>query len=258
MTDRANYAARLATFRAMLPDISAEAAWRTEFQFEALRDECLFGTTADTLAWYEQCVAENQMRTALIPLMECRQWSLDPQTGSLVHSSGEFFRVDGVRTYASPTREVEGGWDQPILTQVGFDGGILGLLRKRFDGVPHYLVEAKAEPGNYRIVQVTSTIQATFSNLKRAHKGKGTPYAEYFMAPAEHGGTVLIDQWMSEDGGRLNTKRNKTMLVELPEAFELELVSPRYRWVSLFQLKQLLLTEDAIIAPHIRGVLAVV
>lgn len=258
MTDPASYMARLAAFRAQIPAVSPQAEWRIEFLFEALRDECLFGTADDTLAWYEGCVAENQMRTALIPLLECRQWSLDSATGSLVHASGEFFRVEGMRTFASPTREVEGGWDQPILTQVGFDGGILGLLRQRFDGVPHYLVEAKAEPGNYRIVQITSTIQATFSNLKRAHKGKGTPYAEYFTAPADNGGTVLIDQWMSEDGGRLNYKRNRTMLVELPESHPIELASPRYRWVSLFQLKQLLLTQDAIVAPHVRGVLAVV
>lgn len=258
MTKSDDYSARLAGFRDALGESPGDAAWRIEFMFESLRDECLFGTTFDTLAWYERHVAENQMRSHVIPLFECRQWSVDPRTGSLVHDSGEFFRVDGIRTSASPTREIEQGWDQPILTQVGFDGGILGLLRQRFEGVPHYLVEAKAEPGNYRIVQITSTIQATFSNLKRAHRGKGTPYAEYFTDPSAHNGTVIIEQWMSEDGGRLNNKRNKTMLVEIPEGQYLELVSPRYRWVSLFQLKELLRTQDAIVAPHIRGVLAVV
>lgn len=258
MTKPNDYSARLEAFCEALGECAGGAAWRVEFMFESLRDECLFGTTADTLAWYEQHVTENQMTSSVIPLLECRQWSIDPQTGSLVHDSGEFFRVDGIRTSASPTREVEHGWDQPILTQVGFDGGILGIVRQRFDGVPHYLVEAKAEPGNYRIVQITSTIQATFSNLKRAHRGKGTPYAEYFMYPVEHNGTVIIDQWMSEDGGRLNNKRNKTMLVEIPEGQNVELISARYRWVSLFQLKELLRTQDAIIAPHIRGVLAVV
>lgn len=252
------YPARLSAFRAALGPLAAESEWRSEFIFESLADECLFGSAADTLAWYEAQVAANQMTSQMIPLAECRQWSIDPASGSLVHSSGEFFRVDGVRTHASPTREVEGGWDQPILTQVGYDGGILGLLRQRFDGVPHYLVEAKAEPGNYRVVQITTTIQATFSNLKRAHLGKGTPYAEFFTAPAENGARVLVEQWMSEDGGRLFNKRNKTMLVELPEGRELPLISERYRWVSLFQLKQLLASQDAIVAPHIRGVLALV
>lgn len=251
-----SYAARLAAFAAAMP--AGDEAWRHEFIFESLNDECLFGGLDDTRAWYRGCVADNRMTHDVIPLKDCRQWSICPETGSLVHDSGEFFRVDGIRVNASPSREVELGWDQPILTQVGYDGGILGLLRKRFDGVPHYLVEAKAEPGNYNIVQITSTIQATFSNLKRAHKGKGTPYAEYFTAPEANGGRVLVDQWMSEDGGRLNNKRNRTMLVELDEAHDLPLVADRYRWVSLYQLKVLLRTEDAIIAPHIRGVLAVV
>ena len=253
-----DYAVRRDAFIRGLPEVAAEARWRLEFLFEGLRDECLFGDSAAALAWYQRCLAGTEMASHLIPLLECRQWSLCPDTGSLVHDSGEFFRVDGIRTTASPTREVRSGWDQPILTQVGYDGGILGLLRKRFAGVPHYLVEAKAEPGNYKVVQITTTIQATFSNLKRAHQGAGTPFSEYFTAPELHGGNVLIDQWMSEDGGRLNNKRNRVMLVELPEGLELPLGSDRYRWVSLYQLKHLLVTEDAIVAPHIRGVLAVV
>src|SRR5262245_24492837 len=226
-----------------MPEVAPEARWRLEVQFEALRDECLFGDSADTLAWYQRCLAANEMASQVIPLLECRQWSLSPATGSLVHDSGEFFRVDGIRTTSSPTREVRSGWDQPILTQVGYDGGILGLLRQRFDGVPHYLVEAKAEPGNYKVVQITTTIQATFSNLKRAHQGAGTPFSEFFTAPEQHGGQVLIDQWMSEDGGRLNNKRNRTMLVELPEGRDLPVNSDRYRWVSLYQLKHLLMTQ---------------
>ena len=41
------------------------------------------------------------------------------------------------------------------IKQTGWDGGILGILRKRFDGVPHYLVEAKCEPGNPNMVQIS-------------------------------------------------------------------------------------------------------
>ena len=57
-----------------------------------------------------------------------------------------FFKVEAYRTKNTISREVEKGWDQPFLTQVGYDGGILGLVRKRFDDVPHYLVEGKFEP----------------------------------------------------------------------------------------------------------------
>lgn len=251
-----DYAERHAAFASSLP--ARSDAWRREFIFEALSDECLFGDIDDTRRWYQRMVQENRMASEVIPLADCRQWFTDPETGSLVHESGEFFRVDGLRIHSSPSREVLSGWDQPILTQIGYDGGILGLLRKRFMGVPHYLVEAKAEPGNYNVVQITTTIQATFSNLKRAHKGGSTPYSEYFTDPTGQGATVLLEQWMSEDGGRLFNKRNKSMLVEVPEHHDVPSISERYRWVSLHQLKTLTLVEDAIVAPHVRGILSVV
>lgn len=249
-----DYAQRLAAFTAALP--AGVDPLRAELMFESLADESCFGDIAAVRAWFAAQRAACTMTVDDIPLSECRQWSLCPSTGAMVHSSGEFFRVEGLRVGNSANREVVGGWDQPILTQVGYDGGILGLVRKRFGSVPHYLVEAKAEPGNYGLVQLTTTIQATFSNLKRAHKGKGTPYAELFTNPESEGVTVLFDVWMSEDGGRLHRKRNRTMLVEWPEDRELPLVADRYRWVSWHQIKTLLVEEDAIVAPHIRGVLS--
>lgn len=249
-----DYAERFAAFAAALP--AAVPPLRAELMFESLADESCLGDIKAVRAWFAAQRAACTMTVSDIPLTKCRQWSLCPNTGAMVHASGEFFRVEGLRVGNSTDREVVGGWDQPILTQVGYDGGILGLVRKRFGGVPHYLVEAKAEPGNYGLVQLTTTIQATFSNLKRAHKGKGTPYAELFTDPDGEGVTVLFDVWMSEDGGRLHRKRNRTMLVEWPEDRDLPLVAERYRWVSWHQIKTLLTEEDAIVAPHIRGVLS--
>lgn len=78
------------------------------------------------------------MRVERMPLLQCKVWRLDEELGSIVHQSGEFFRVDGIHVTDSTDREVSGGWEQPILTQIGYDGGILGLIRKRIDDVPHY------------------------------------------------------------------------------------------------------------------------
>lgn len=228
----------------------------TEFKFEALRDFSLKGGLTEVLSWYQFFAKNTTMTMRQIPLSECREWSFNEDTGSIEHSSGEFYRVEGYRISGTSSREVGGGWDQPFLTQQGFDGGILGLLRKRFSGIPHYLVEAKEEPGNYNVVQISPTVQATFSNLKRAHKGRQTHYSHLFLSPDEHPVKVLFDQWTSEDGGRLFNKRNRSMLIEFDENTELDLVSDRFRWVSLFQLKQLIRDENAIVAPHIRGILS--
>jgi len=227
-----------------------------EFQFERLYQSAEQDSIEDIIDWYNTEVNKCTMRVERIPVLECVGWSFDEKSGSLVHNSGEFFRVDGIRVKNSNDREVVGGWEQPILTQIGFDGGILGLIRKRINDIPHYLVEAKAEPGNPNIVQISPTVQATFSNIKCAHGGARTPFVDYFLNPNKNDAKIIFERWMSEGGGRLYNKRNKSMIVEV---FEIESPRPtRYRWVTLNQLVMLTRLTDAIIAPHIRGILAAV
>ena len=228
----------------------------SEFKFESLKDFSLKGNEEELLAWYWGFVENSNMKMELIPVHDCEEWSIDKKTGSISHSSGEFFQIEGYRVTGTNSREVNTGWDQPFLTQQGFDGGILGLVRQRFDGVPHYLVEAKEEPGNYNIVQISTTVQATFSNLKRAHKGRQTHYSDLFLNPEKHPVKILFDQWTSEDGGRLFNKRNRSMLLEYDENIELKLVSDRFKWVSLYQLKKIIKEQNAMVAPHLRGIVS--
>lgn len=252
------YCEGLAAYRQALEglgiDIEADTN-RTEHQFECLRDWSLFHTLREVEEWFRRQRGACTMRVEDIPLKETKGWIVDPETGDLRHESGEFFTVHGVRVSQTDSREVGSkGWDQPILTQVGFDGGLLGILRKRFDGVPHYLIEAKAEPGNYERLQLSPSLQATFSNLKRAHKGRKPRFAELFEEPDQHDGTVLYKQWLSEDGGRLHKKRNMGMLVEVPPDRDVELADG-FIWMSMFQIKACL-RHNAWVNPHIRGIIA--
>ena len=48
----------------------------------------------------------------------------------MIHDSGSFYKVEGVRIINSFRREINKGWDQPMFTEPGYDGGILGLLKK--------------------------------------------------------------------------------------------------------------------------------
>lgn len=251
-----NYHKEFKQYINFLDQIDAKINDKTEFKFEALKDRSIKGTEKELSDWYWSFVNNSTMKVKKIPLNECRNWNFDNENGHISHSSGEFYRVEGFRITGSNSREVTNGWDQPLLVQEGYDGGILGLVRKRFDGIPHYLVEAKEEPGNYNIVQISPTVQATFSNLKRAHKGNGTPYSELFLNHESFPVKVIFDQWTSEDGGRLFNKRNRTMLIEFDENEDLEIYSNRFKWTSLYQLKNLIAEENAIIAPHIRGLLS--
>lgn len=252
---KVSYKTGLDKFRTFLKSIeSVEDDLRIETQFESLRDWSVIGDLNQFKAWFTAKQESCEMQISDIAIKDCRGWKIDSNTGWVSHESGEFFVVQGVRVDFTSNREVFGGWDQPIITQVGFDGGLLGLLRKRIDDIPHYLIEAKAEPGNPDKIQISPTLQATFSNLKRAHGGRKPKFSEFFESPELNSGQVLFSQWMSEDGGRLHLKRNKGMLVEIPEDYNLKL-DDNFYWASLFQLKELI-KINSWVNPHIRGIIS--
>jgi len=252
------YQKKLASYQAFLGGLVEDAQainFRAEHQFECLQDWSLLHSLEEVREWFCAQRTNCPMQVTDIPLKETKGWLIHPDTGNITHESGSFFSIHGVRISQSAQREVGSkGWDQPILEQIGYDGGILGLIRKRFDGIPHYLIEAKAEPGNYQMIQMSPTLQATFSNLQRAHKGRKPRFAEYFEEPEQHQASVLYDQWLSEDGGRLHNKRNKGMLVEIPEEHKIQ-VPDSFIWMSMFQIKACL-QENAWVNPHIRGIIA--
>ena len=115
--------------------------------------------------------------------------------------------------------------------------GFLGFIVKKFNGVLHFLLQAKIEPGNLNIVQLSPTLQATRSNYTRVHGGKAPTYLEYFNG--EKDVLILVDQLQSEQGARFLHKRNRNIIVEVGEDEDLE-VKEGYIWASLGQIKELL------------------
>lgn len=251
-----NFQECVEAYRRFLGELGAEvSALRSEVHVESICDWSQVGDLDELKQWFEAQRESCSMTLEEIPLNQARGWTVDPQTGNVAHDSGEFFAVHGLRVGHTSDREAgSGGWDQPILTQTGYDGGLLGILRKRINGVPHYLIEAKAEPGNYKKVQLSPTLQATFSNLMQAHAGRKPHFADLFEDPDTSGARVLYSKWLSEDGGRLHLKRNRGMLVEVAENTELQLPAT-FRWMSMWQIKECLLL-DAWVNPHIRGIIA--
>ena len=177
-------------------------------------------------------------------------------TGLYVFTKAEqFFKVEGLRIHNPYRREVgKSGWDQPILTEPNFKGGILGLVRKKIGGFPHYLINVKFEPGNYRLYQLSPTLQATFSNIQRYHKGNHPDFLNYFLNPYQQDCEVIFKQWLSEEGGRLKFKRNLGMIVE-HKGKKITKLPENYNWATLYQIKKLIL-ENAIVNPHLRSLVS--
>jgi dTDP-4-dehydro-6-deoxy-alpha-D-glucopyranose 2,3-dehydratase len=196
-----------------------------------------FLSTSDCLAWLAERRDAHGFEVDRIPFERLAGWSFSPGTGNLVHRSGRFFTVEGLRVRMEPAPVPS--WTQPIIVQLEI--GILGILVKEFDGVLHCLMQAKMEPGNSNVVQLSPTVQATRSNYTRIHQGRATPYLEYFLAPRR--GRVLADSLQSEQGGWFLHKRNRNIVVETDDDIE---VLDDYCWLTLAQVQELLGVDNVV------------
>src|SRR5258708_1884479 len=187
--------------------------------------------------WWSERARSNRFNVTPIPFDELDSWRFDPDTGNLSHSSGRFFTIEGlhVRSDYGPVGE----WSQPCINQPEI--GILGIIVKSFDGVPHCLMQAKMEPGNVNTLQLSPTVQATRSNYTRVHGGSRTRYLEYFAGPGR--GRVLVDVLQSEQGSWFYRKRNRNMVVEVTGALPLH---EDFCWLPLRQVLDLLHVDNLV------------
>lgn len=196
-----------------------------------------FMKTQDILFWMKQQNDAVVSKIQQIPISELKGWNYyDDRIG---HNSGKFFSIDGIRVKTNYRDIPE--WDQPIINQPEI--GFLGFVVKKFNGVMHFLIQAKIEPGNLNIVQLSPTLQATRSNYTRVHGGDSPNYLEYFNG--EKNVTVLIDQLQSEQGARFLHKRNRNIIVEVDENEDVP-VNTNFIWVSLGQIKELLRHDNIV------------
>ncbi len=232
-------------------DVNLDTVLRINTMVESIRDDNQINTLDYVINWFNKKREESDMTVQEIGINDLDKWNTSPTTGNIYHESKGFFEVIGVKVSNTFDREVgKKGWTQPMIAKN--PGGILGLLMKKINGIPHYLVQAKAEPGNIGKLQLSPTLQATTSNLLKAHGGTKPLFAEYF--DDEENLNIVYAKWQSEDGGRFYLKSNYNMIVEVDK--DKELVIPDYFiWVTLFQIKQLLKIEN-FIGPHIRGIIS--
>ncbi|MFF6783331.1 NDP-hexose 2,3-dehydratase family protein [Streptomyces sp. NPDC012510] len=195
------------------------------------------GTDAGFDAWFAERARVNEQRVETIPFSALSGWDFDPATGDLRHHTGRFFSVRGLHVRpAGPGGPP--GWSQPIIDQPEI--GVLGILARTFDGVRHFLLQAKAEPGNINGVQLSPTVQATRSNYTRVHRGGSVRYLEHFT---DRRGRVLVDVLQSEQGSWFLRKRNRNMVVEVDDDPP---VHDDFRWFTLDEIRALLHRDNLV------------
>ncbi len=211
----------------------------------------LSGVFADmdaVLDWFAAKDRRDRFTVRRVPLTALDQWAYLENPLRLGHRSGKFFTIEGIRveTACGPVPS----WDQPIINQP--EVGILGLLAREIDGVLHFLMQAKMEPGNVNVLQLSPTVQATRSNYSRVHGGQAPRYLEYFTEPGL--ARVLLDQLQPEQGARFLRKRNRNMVVAVDHEVP---VHEDFCWLTLGQIKALL-AHDNIVNMDARTVVSLI
>ena len=191
------------------------------------------------LAWLETRRKYCASQAEEVGINELDKWVVG-KDGNIFHLTGKFFSLIGVKVTGAKGREVT-SWEQPMMKQE--ECGILGILCKKFNGVRHYLLYAKYEPGNMFKLQLSPTLQATESNLKQVHGGKKPLFAEYFEEGGK--GKILANVVSVEDGGRFYLKTNRNMIVEVPEKEEVT-VPEDFIWLTYPQVKKLLKSDTVV------------
>ena len=166
-----------------------------------------------------------------IGLRDVRDWQVTESEISRLDRL--FFKVIGVQVVIA-NREVT-SWCQPIVQPM--HEGICVLLRKRINGVLHYLLQAKVECGNFDVVELAPTIQC-LTGPYQAPIGYIPKYLTEFLR-GNIKGHVVVDVWQSEEGGRFYHEQNRNVVYELDEDVQLP-DDECYIWMTMNQMREFL------------------
>ena len=207
------------------------------FLKSALSFDNPFINTQAVINWVKEQNNYVSVEINKIPFSDLKLWHFDNDNSRLQHNTGKFFSIDGIRINTNWGNVQT--WDQPIINQPEI--GYLGFITKEFNGVLHFLLQAKIEPGNINFVQLSPTLQATKSNYTQAHQGKSPAYLDYFVnaKPTQ----ILLDQLQSEQGARFLRKRNRNIIIKIEE--EVNLLE-NFVWLTLAQIKELMKVDNLV------------
>ena len=155
------------------------------FLQSALNSDGEYISIQETLVWLKEQNNKVDISITRTELKKIDNW--DYKDGFIKHKTGMFYSIEGLKVSSNC---LNNEWQQPIINQS--EVGYLGIITKKINGILHFLLQAKIEPGNINYVQLSPTLQATYSNWTKVHNGRSPLYLNYFInAKKEH---ILIDQ----------------------------------------------------------------
>lgn len=184
---------------------------------------------SDVLHWLDIHRGKTNFNIKRISFAESREWKFRPQQTAFVHKSGQFFNIEGYECRSNFALV----FYQPLINQweVGFQAILLRQINEEYQ----ILMQAKTEPGNINVTQVSPTLQATWSNITAVHQGKVPAHSQIFLNPKGH--DVLFDILQPELGTRYFKKRNRNIAINFNNLHVEQDVC--FRWISLKAIREL-------------------
>lgn len=195
----------------------------------------LLASKAEIIEWVAS--RRSMVKTSIVKcsLSELPDWSCGAQ---IHHKTGKFFQIKGFKGSIETFSDIR-PFEAPLISQP--EVGFLGILEADFHGERYFLLQAKIEPGNANIVEISPTVQATRSNLMRVHGGSKPLLIDYFLNATDS--LIVFDQLLSEQGFRFFSKLNRNM-VRRVKLFDCP--TPDFAWVSEKALKDALWIDNLV------------
>ena len=200
----------------------------------------------DVLKWLNKKDKINKMKVEKVSVNKMKDWFYK-KNGNLVHKSGQFFSIEGVKVKSAKEREVS-NWEQPILNQK--HGGILAILMRERNKIIEFLLFARKEPGDSKI-KLCPSFSATQSNINLAHGGKKTPLYEIIIGKKKK---IIGETIHYEEGARFWKKANKNLLIQVSLKDSYKLKNENFIWLNLAQIKKLNF-KKGILNPFVKTIL---
>ena len=112
------------------------------FLKSALSREGSFLKSTEVIGWLQKQNDSAKVKIEKIRFDQLKSWSIGPD--GLAHKSGKFFSIEGIQVSTNWGNVFS--WNQPIINQSEI--GYLGFITREYDGILHFLMQAKIEPGN--------------------------------------------------------------------------------------------------------------
>lgn len=205
---------------------------KKDFEFEMLQSsldtsKSLFSFD-EILNWLSALKCHYELEITLKSIFKLKGWSITDN--EIVEEQKRFFKVIAARVSIS-NREVA-TWTQPLVEPV--QDGIIAFVIKKINGIYHFLVQAKVEPGNFDIVEMAPTVQCVTGSYEHS---TDVPYLEYVLNISSS--KIRHDSYQSEEGGRFYREQNRSLIIEADDDF-IEQVPSNFKWISLGQLTMFL------------------